>query len=570
MKKILLFVLIFIEFQNYNCSAQQACLGRKSAHIRLVGDSWLHFPAIYMAYDSALAKYGFADYFAVSDGSAIISMQAETWWQNPLARFALEAAINSDASRPIDIIMVSLGGNDVAFKIRKGDSLSTLDDNLYQARLYMDSIFDFLHQKYPKGQIIWQSYDYPNFNDPCMNIPWNPYCDLWESRGYPTPYEINRFMAYMTDFQDTVVQGYRSRGKEYMHFYNYLGLMQWRYGQTTPLRYEPFGTYPPRSVPLPYGNMNYPSPLEAMGLLSNDTYHLGPQSFTYLAEAYMRDFISNYLRRERDTSIYSMGQNFDGWVDADNTTGTGSVLVGKRNTSTDTRGIFSFNTEFIPDNKIIKRASVFFKLKTIKKAYPLGVTFPQNFTLDIKTGSYGIAAIEASDYGSASTATDIACFAGRLIGNDYALRADILDDALKYINKSGITQFKLSTDDDNLLTFFNGDTTAFEGPYLDIYYDSTTLVTGIKNKLPSTNQLSIFPNPATNDITIQFSKEFLNKNVQINIFNTIGSLVSKTIQIKPNEEFYKIDLSQLNAGAYFISVENDTHKSSTTFIKLKD
>ena len=117
MKKFLFILFAFFYLCNLSFS-QEACAQRRTAHIRLVGDSWAHFPAICSAYDSALAKYGFADYFAVSEGSVLISMTAETWWQFPLARFAMEASLGSDGPRPIDVIMVSLGGNDVAFGIK--------------------------------------------------------------------------------------------------------------------------------------------------------------------------------------------------------------------------------------------------------------------------------------------------------------------------------------------------------------------------------------------------------------------------------------------------------------------
>lgn len=565
MKKFL-FILLALFCLHHFSSAQDACAGRRTAHIRLVGDSWLHFPAIYAAYDSALAKYGFPDYFAVSEGSVLISMTAETWWQFPLARFALETSINSDASRPIDVIMVSLGGNDVAFKIHSGDSLNVLDYNLYKAKLLMDSIFDFIHTKYPKGQIIWQCYDYPNFNDPCIDFPWDPYCDLWQSHGYATPYEINRFMGYITHYQDSVITAYQ---KPYMHFFNALGLMQWYYGQTTPLRFPPYGTYPPRSVPLPGGRIDYPSPHPAMGLLGIDTYHLGPQGYTYLAEFYMRKFISNYLRREKDTTIYSMGQSYDGWADANNVRGTGDVLVGKRNT-VDAKGIFSFNTAFIPAGKTVKKASLFFKVKTLKRAYGLNSVFPQIFTLDIKTGSFGNDEVEGTDYAASPSSTDVACFAGSLIGDGYALRADIHPDALKYINKDGLTQFRLSVADDNLLTFYNGDTTEFEGPYLDIYYDSTNLVTDLTNKQTLTNTLAVFPNPAKNEITLQVDKEWLNKKSLISIYNTQGVLVYKNDNNNPANQDIKIDITNLASGGYFISLENEERKSVGTFVKMKE
>ncbi len=567
MKKLLQVVFLFLIYSNFNqqASAQDACLARSSAHIRLVGDSWAHFPAIYQVYDSALAKYGFPDYFTVSDGSVLISMTAETWWQFPLARVALETAINTDAVRPIDIVMVSLGGNDVAFKIKHGDSLNVLDNSLYTAKLFMDSIFDFLHQKYPNGQIIWQSYDYPNFNDPCIDFPWDPYCDLWRSHDYPTPFEINRFLGYISNYQDSVITAYQ---KPYMHFYNALGLMQWYFGQTTPLRFAPFGTYPSRTVPMPGGNINYPSPHPAMGLLGIDTYHLNPQGFTYLAEFYMRKFISNYLRKNRDTTYRSAGQTEDGWVDANGITGTGKVLVGKRN-NIDTKGIFSFNTAAIPDNKNIKKASVFFKEKTLEKPYPLGNAFPQNFILDIKNGLFGNNGIERSDYSEMPSATDVACFAGRLSGNEYTLRADIHPDALKYINKTGITQFRLGISDDNLITFYNGDTTEFEGPYLDIYYDSIEIISSVKNDIAVQQSMAVFPNPATTEITIDLnSVDWKTKKSVVHIFNTQGAIVQSIAYEKLVQIGNKIDISTLPNGGYFIAIENGEKKAVGTFVKL--
>ena len=119
-KLILLFIVLFFSFQILD--AQNACSQQRTTRVRLVGDSWLHFPQIYQSYDSALAKYGFPDVGVIGDGSVLISMTAETWWQFPLAKFALEAALNSDANRPIDIVIVSLGGNDVGFGFHSGDS----------------------------------------------------------------------------------------------------------------------------------------------------------------------------------------------------------------------------------------------------------------------------------------------------------------------------------------------------------------------------------------------------------------------------------------------------------------
>ncbi len=528
-----------------------------------MGDSWMHFPAIYQAYDSALAKYGFADYYSLSDGTALISMTAESWWQFPLTKNAMESALTDDRNKPIDVVMVSLGGNDVAFKINSGDSLSVLDDDLYKAKLFMDSIFELIHQKLPNAQIIWQCYDYPNFNDPCINYPWDPYCDLWDSHRNPSPYEINRFLNYISDYSDSVVRAYN---KPYIHFFNNLGLMQWQYGQTPALRFPPYASYPPHSVPFPGGRLDCPSPHIAMGLNGIDTYHLGPQSFTVLADFYLRKFISNYLRKDRDTTIYSGGADKDGWVRSDNSTGTGELQLAK-NSSTVTKGILSFNTSFIPDNKKIKRASLFIKNKTIERKYPLSMVFPDFIKLDIVNGTFGNENIEASDFSAPASATDIACVAGNLRGNDYALRFDLREDALKYINTTGITQFRIELTDENFIRFYNGDTTELEGPYLDLYYD-TTAVTAVIDNRKIEERLQIFPNPASQEITVQLNKDFISKKLKVSIYNVQGALVSTNDYVKAQGNELMIDIHSLAEGAYLVTIEQNQLKESGSFVKI--
>jgi len=346
--------------------------------------------------------------------------------------------------------------------------------------------------------------------------------------------------------------------------------MQWHYGQTTPLRYAPFGTYPPKSVPFPGGNINYPTPHIAMGLAGIDAYHLSPDGYTVLSEFYVRKFISNYLRRERDTTLHSLGQNYDGWSADNQIAGTGNILVGKNNAQANAKGIFTFNTSSIPANKKVKKAVLFIKAKTIKRPYPTSVTFPQNFVLEIKNGSFGNDVIESSDYASIASMTDIACFAGNIRGNDYTLRAELSEDALQYINKNGITQFRLSITDDNLITFYNGDTTGFESPYLDLYYDTTSITTSIDNNKNGFNNLQIFPNPAKDEISIQIDKSWLNKKLNILIYNTNGVLVKSTPLDRITNEEIKIDIHTFPAGGYFINIEDNETKLVGTFVKLAE
>ncbi|MDB5227318.1 MAG: hypothetical protein JWN78_1511 [Bacteroidota bacterium] len=546
--------------------AQNACDHKTSPHLRLIGDSWMQFPVIYQAYDSALAKYGFADYYSLGDGTAVIGATGESWWQEPFERDALESALTLDHDKPIDIVMISLGGNGVAFEGSHNDPPSVLYPYLYRNKLFMDTLFDFIHLKLPNAQIIWQGYDYPNFLDPIIDYPWNPYRDIWDSHGQMPPWEVNSMLIYMTNFTDSVVQAYN---KPYIHYFNCLGLMQWIYGQPTPLRGWPGGTYPPRSVPLPGGDPRYPSPQAAMGLNGLDTYHLGPKSFTELAEFYMRKYISNYLRKERDSTVHSQGADKDGWVTSGNQTGTGEIQLGK-NSTTVTKGIISFNTDFIPADKKIKRASLFIRNKTINKKFPLSNVFPNFFKLDIVKGTFGNDAVEASDFSAPASAYDIACVAGNLRGNEYTLRFDLHEDALQYINKTGTTQFRIEITDENFIRFYNGDTAELEGPYLDLYYDTTSVTTGIITQKNMDQNLQLFPNPAKNEIAIQLSKEWRSKKSVVAIYNTLGALVSTSTFDKSTTGEIKLDISKLAAGDYVISLENGETKSAGTFVKLHE
>lgn len=556
---------IFFFFLAASLNAQNACLQQKIPKIRLIGDSWMQFPVIYQAYDSALAKYGFPDYYPMGVGTSVIGATGESWWQEPLERNALEDALRQDSGKPIDIVMISLGGNGVAFEAHHGDSVTVLDPFLNRNKLFMDSIFDLIHSKLPNAQIIWQWYDYPNFLDPLLDFPWDPYMHIWESHGEMPPWEINRVLRYMTEWTDSLVRNYN---RPYLHFFNSVGLMQWIYGQPTPLRAWPYGSYPPRSVPLPWGNPLYPTPYAAMGLNGLDTYHLGPQSFTYLAEFYMRQYISDYLRRDRDSSVHSEGGTHDGWVRSDNQTGAGEIQVAKSG-NTLTKGIISFNTDFIPDDKRIKRASLFIKNKTISRRYPISNIFPNFFKLDIVKGSFGDADVESSDFSAPASAYDVACVAGNLRGNEYTLRFDLRDDALQYINKNGLTQFRLETSDENFIRFYNGDTTSFEAPYLDLYYDTTT-VTAVIDKKNTDANLQFFPNPAKDALTLQLNKDWMYKKASLSIFNTSGALVSRISFDKIATQELQVDISGLAAGNYLLTFENADRRSSGTLLKIKN
>jgi len=76
------------------------------------------------------------------------------------------------------------------------------------------------------------------------------------------------------------------------------------------------------------------------------------------------------------------------------------------------------------------------------------------------------------------------------------------------------------------------------------------------------HDFNIYPNPATDNITIELN---LNKQAQIEIYNTQGSLVAKYSTKGEND--YNIDLSQLAKGTYICKIQNEDVLMTKSFIK---
>jgi hypothetical protein len=565
MKIKYLILALLISCISIGIFAQTTCkIPKKVLKIRVFGDSWAHFPVIYKAYDSALVQYGFPEYYSTGDFTALISMNSESFL-HPIAKVLWQPQIEQDGRNNVPLMVVSLLGNDIAFKIRKDKPLSILDEPLRQAKLNMDTIFDFVHEKCPNMKILWLCYDFPNFVDPIIDYPWNPYRDLWDSRDQFTPAEVNPFINYMAHLQDSLVNVWN---RPYLYFINNVGLMQYMYGQPTPLRVAPFGTYPKYSVPFPGGNENYPTPHAAMGLGGIDTYHLGPQGYTILAGYQMRKFFMDYLREEKDTSIMSLGSSFDGSVKQNAITETDKITIGKDNGQVESKGIITFNTAFIDDDKKIKKASLFIRRKDGNYRSYNNQLYPTNFRLDIKNGTFGNASIEASDFNENASKEDIACTFGNAIKDNYSLRFDIQEEALQYINKNGFTQFRLSIVDtaqgESLIHYYTGDTSMYEAPYLDIYYDTAKIISGIKEL--KNHHVVLYPNPVKDVLRINdLASTDLKNELNINLFTLDGRVVYKTEILKTNN--LELNIKNITSGTYYIRIDDGTYFISEKIVK---
>ncbi len=77
--------------------------------------------------------------------------------------------------------------------------------------------------------------------------------------------------------------------------------------------------------------------------------------------------------------------------------------------------------------------------------------------------------------------------------------------------------------------------------------------------------LSLYPNPATNDLRIKLAKS-IDKPVQLTIYNSLGQIVQSNQQTSSNQ-VYHLNISNLSTGVFFINIQIDGFQTTKTFIK---
>ncbi len=108
----------------------------------------------------------------------------------------------------------------------------------------------------------------------------------------------------------------------------------------------------------------------------------------------------------------------------------------------------------------------------------------------------------------------------------------------------------------------DGDQDAFIGTYggTIYYFKNKTVSVGI-DKVSGENTLSVFPNPASNEITLDLSS-FNKSELNVSIFDITGKIVTDYNMQNTN----KIDVSNLKSGIYFIKARDLQHSETAKLI----
>ncbi|HKC68949.1 MAG TPA: T9SS type A sorting domain-containing protein [Bacteroidia bacterium] len=91
-----------------------------------------------------------------------------------------------------------------------------------------------------------------------------------------------------------------------------------------------------------------------------------------------------------------------------------------------------------------------------------------------------------------------------------------------------------------------------------------TIVAGIENVSEVTNSCTVFPNPASTNITLHLNLSE-NKQVEIKLFNSLGEQINVTINADgvQGSNNYTLDVSHLAQGIYFANISLDGILTST-------
>jgi hypothetical protein len=202
-----------------------------------------------------------------------------------------------ESKESIDIVVVSLGGNDLMYRGSVDQTEQEKADLVDEIAGYLEGVVDNILSVRPDVKVALLSYDYPNW-DESMEWPgsWEFYHHDYERIGSPeSAIQVNSYVQLLglekwriADERDRVV------------FVNNYGLMQWRYGYAkhgiSPYSL-PHPGYSPEG-PVFGGDPEYYSPPRGMlnvPLLYCDAYHLSPGGYEQITHETMERCVRDWL-----------------------------------------------------------------------------------------------------------------------------------------------------------------------------------------------------------------------------------------------------------------------------------
>lgn len=454
--------------------------------VLIAGDSWAQYLWDDDAHNEIFDQFGQADKRAVSRslGSdpgagysgpayAISGSEARQWANSVDYPYVANVVTELQSLPSIDVVMFSLGGNDVLAGKSEGGWYKDMDldvpgsENALFNRIISDSqsIIQPMLGVRSGIDVLVSSYEYPNFNVSAF-LCWIYAC--------PKRNDLSRdaVNAKVTDAElNSMITNVESRRVAWTNaeariaFDHGVGEMHHYYGDgvAAPGALPRPGQMAPDYLPFPGGQPSRPTLREnfrAPNGIAADPIHLDAEGYLYKVAVQTESYFFPRFRGEVSMTLSSLGGNFDGWTDGV-TSGTDSIVMGDDGSRL-SYGIVSFDTSSIPAQVTLESASLYLMQSTRSGSNPFLTQALGTPRLDV-AAQFGDAQIEISDATAAADATDAGCFIGSADARYYAIRVDLTPAALAAIRRDGITQFRLAFSNTdagvNRVKFSDGDAT---------------------------------------------------------------------------------------------------------------
>lgn len=551
MKKILL-LLTLLFTQTINIQAQ--CSETSEEKILLIGDSWAFFMHTDATFNNVLKTWGHSNYRYYSNNTLAVNGAETDDFLLPAKQNEIQTQLTNKPS--IKIVHVSLAGNDFLGSWNTGYTPARLDSlqDTVNARLF--SIVNFIKGIRPNIHVVISGYQYSNFEEVITKSfsPSNhPFYNRWQAMGAPNNQTVNNILNRFSDTLETKVAN-----DPRVTFIKCTGLMQYAFGQLTPLGVAPSGTFAPLSAPLPKGFDDYPSPKTTMrnyGLFT-DCFHLSIAGYKEFINYQTQKFYHKALMDDYYT--LSQGGTKDGFISS---TGNFGNTLSLGNTSGETfSSLLSFNTKSMKDSSISK-ANIFIQRSSLTGTNPIADTTLA--VIKIKHGNFGATTnVELADLSSMASATETVCIYGSKANDKDWLRIDLPPIFFQHIKNDTITQFIITIPNSiSGKVNYSGAVNPDFAPVLNVKYGVFNNV-GINDLITNKEAFELFPNPANDYIELNFMTSELR---DIKLINVVGTVIKAETSHLTKKTF---NTSELSNGVYFISVKTADGKSITRkFVK---
>lgn len=517
------------------------CTETPTNRMLLVGDSWAAFMNADQTLNTAMAKFGHSDK-KFTTNFVIAENGAET---DDFLTSEKQDAIQTliDANPDIDMIHLSIGGNDVlgdwniSFTQEQTDSLEA------EVKDRLEQVIDFLKSTRPGIRVFWAGYTYPNFGEIIEDIApaqsAHPFYGTWDDMGQPDFLTIN---SILNELSDSVAV--YAANDPLVDFVPAQGILQHTFGQETPLGVAPGGTYMQFEAPLPLGYPDYPSPKQSMrpyGFFT-DCFHLSTQGYLDMLSYQTQKFYQKYFMD--DLYLLSEGGAKDGSVSAAGDV-TSTIKMGEEN-GNEVAAVLSFSTSQMADTTL-ESASIFLRRESVSGTNPITGSQLQ---VKMVSGNFGTTAdVEAEDFEATADVVDVPCRHGSNSDDGHWIRLDLTLEMLQNLSNANDVQFMVS------VPGFSGGTVTFSdasdpelAPVLNLNYGETPEPDGIRDLLAESS-LNVYPNPTEGLLVIGRD---LGRIRSVEVLDLLGKVV-----LLPELNDNRIDLAPLKSGLYLLRVSSE-------------